>query len=86
MNMYAIRDIKIGYMEPTLQQNDMIAIRNFEATIRQEKYLMSQYKQDIELWRIELWRIGNYNETNGDILPDKEFLISGKDIELIERN
>lgn len=80
MNMYAMRDIKIGYMEPTLQQNDMIAIRNFEATIRQEKYLMSQYKQDIELWRI-----AEYNETNGDIVPNKEFLISGKDITLIER-
>lgn len=80
MNMYAMRDIKIGYMEPTLQQNDTIAIRNFEATIRQEKYLISQYKQDIELWRI-----AEYNETNGDIVPNKEFLISGKDITLIER-
>lgn len=81
MKVYAMRDIKVGYMEPMLQQNDEIAIRTFQALIRSEKQLMSMYKQDIELWRI-----ADYNETKGDILPDKEFLISGKDIKLIERN
>lgn len=77
MKLYAFRDIKVGYMEPFLQQNDQIAIRTFTATIRQEKSLMTQYKEDIELWRI-----GEYDETHGDIIPQKEYLIGGKDVEL----
>lgn len=77
MKMYAMRDIKVGYMEPMLQQNDEIAIRTFRAIITQDRQLLSQYKYDIELWRI-----GDYNEITGDITPDKEFLIGGKDVEL----
>lgn len=77
MNMYSFKDVKIGFMDPFLQINDEVAIRTFKATLEDEnnRHLMRKYKQDIELWRIAEW-----NETTGDILPKKEYLMGGKDI------
>lgn len=75
MKIYAFRDIKIGFMEPFLQQNNQIAVRTFKATLENTKSLMNAYKEDIELWQI-----GEYNEETGDILPEKEYIIGGKDI------
>lgn len=77
MNMYAFRDIKIGYMEPFLQTNDQIAIRTFKATIRSTKNMMKEYKEDIELWCL-----GEFNEELGEIFPEKRYLIGGKDVTL----
>lgn len=75
MKLYAFRDIKIGFMEPFLQQDNAIAIRTFKATMENEKTLMKHYKEDIELWYL-----GDYNEVFGEITPKKEYLIGGKDI------
>lgn len=75
MKLYSFRDVKVGYMEPFLQVNDIVATRTFTATIKNEKNLMHQYKEDIELWCI-----GEFNEELGEILSEKRYIIGGKDI------
>lgn len=75
MKMYAFKDIKVGYMEPFLQQNDQVAVRTFTATIKNQKNIMSAYKEDIELWCI-----AEFDETTGDIFAEKRYMIGGKDI------
>lgn len=78
MKLYAFKDVKIGFMEPFLQHNDETAIRVFKITLDDEdptnQHLMRKYKHDIELWKL-----GEYDETTGDIIPDKQYLIGGKD-------
>lgn len=75
MKMYAFRDIKTGYMEPFLQLNDQIALRTFTATLRNTRNIMREYKEDIELWCV-----AEFNEELGEVLPEKRYLIGGKDI------
>lgn len=81
MEIYAFKDIKIGFMEPFLQAGREVAIRTFDGVIQSEKIIMKNYKNDIELWKI-----GKFNDQTGDIIPEKEYIIGGKDIIIKEEN
>lgn len=74
-NIYAYRDVKIGYMEPFLQKNDEVAKRTFKISIQDPRTQLKQYKNDIELWRL-----GEYDEKTGVIRPETEFIIGGGEI------
>lgn len=75
MNIYAFKDTKIGFMEPFLQQNDAVAKRTFTQICTEPEKAITRYKEDIELWKL-----GEYNEITGDIIPGKEYMMGGKDI------
>lgn len=50
--MYSIRDSKVGFMTPTIDQNDASAARNFEHAVHNVASLMNSHPADYALYRI----------------------------------
>lgn len=60
--MYSIRDAKVGFMTPTIDQNDAAAARNFEHAILNAASLMNSHPGDYALYRI-----GEFDTESGAI-------------------
>lgn len=76
LNVYAIRDTKSGYMNPTFELNDAVAMRNFSFAAQQADSLLFACASDFELYQI-----GRFDTETGiieDDLPHR-FLMSGND-------
>lgn len=76
MEMYAFKDVLIGFMEPFLQQNRAVAIRSFRQTMLREDAGIARYQKDIELWKL-----GTFNEETGEITPSLEYIMAGRDVQ-----
>lgn len=50
--MYSIRDAKVGFMTPTIDQNDAAAARNFEHAVLNAASLMNSHPGDYALYKI----------------------------------
>lgn len=50
--MYSIRDAKVGFMTPTIDQNDASAARNFEHAVHNAASLMNSHPGDYALYKI----------------------------------
>lgn len=61
--MFAIRDVKTGYMQPTVDQNDSAAIRNFEHACMQASSLMNSHAE-----HYSLYRIGEFETETGEVI------------------
>lgn len=62
MNLYAIKDVKIGFLTPFVQQNQEVAIRSFKAAINDVRSSIYSYPDDMELWNL-----GEFDEETGKI-------------------
>ncbi len=62
--MFAVRDIKTGYLSPTLDQNSESAIRNFEHACMIADSLFFTHAADYSLYRV-----GTYYPDTGMIEP-----------------
>lgn len=60
--VYAIRDAKVGFMSPTVDQNDASAARNFEHAVMNSASLMNSHPGDYALYRI-----GSFDTESGVI-------------------
>lgn len=76
-NLYAIRDLKGGYLAPFVAQNDAIAVRNISNAIQDERTELSKIYEDCELYNI-----GQYNTDNGDIITGHNFIVALKDLKI----
>lgn len=63
--VYAIRDVKVGFMPMICQQNDGTAIRAFETAIINSRDDLGTHPQDFDLYRI-----GSYDTNNGELTPE----------------
>lgn len=63
-NIYAIRDVKTGFLTPTVDMNDDSAIRNFGHACQNTDSLFFTYPEDYALYEI-----GTYDTENGTIVP-----------------
>lgn len=71
--MYAIRDLKTGFLNISLEQNDNSAIRNFEHACMNSDSLFYTHGSDYSLYRI-----GTFDTDTGLVSPcDKEVLRDG---------
>lgn len=62
LNIYAIRDVKSGFMTPTFELNDAVAMRNFEhACLNADSLLFSHFED------FDLYCIGAYDTDTGCI-------------------
>lgn len=76
MNIYAIRDLKTGFLAPTLDQNDAIAKRSFMFALNRPGTLEYSNAQDYDLFKI-----GEYDNDTGIITHcDKELVAQGSDL------
>lgn len=64
--VYAIRDAKVGFMTPTVDQNDAAAARNFEHAVMNSASLMNSHPGDYALYRI-----GSFDTEIGAIVSEE---------------
>lgn len=60
--VYCIRDLKSGWLSPTVDINDQVAIRNFAYAV-QHNDLFSAFANDYSLYKI-----GDFDTDSGDIV------------------
>lgn len=63
MNLYSVRDVKSTYMSPVVGSNDAQAMRSFRAGMR------AVPEFEVAPADFELYRIGEYNNESGMIIP-----------------
>lgn len=62
--VYAIRDVYTGFLSPTVDQSDPVAVRNFSHAILNGNSLMLSHPQDYDLYCI-----GEYETDSGLLTP-----------------
>lgn len=60
--IYAIRDVKTGFMSPTVEQNDAVAQRNFSHAVQMSDSVLFSHPQDFSLYKL-----GEYDAGSGHI-------------------
>lgn len=65
-NLYAIKDEKVGFLTPILEENDNVAIRNFTYTLCDSKNICNFAKSDFNLYYL-----GTFNTDNGMFAQDE---------------
>lgn len=86
-SLYAIKDVKSGFSDPTSQTNDAVAARSFE------RHAPDMSRQvGIPLSDLQLWRIGQFDVDSGMLIPaTPELLVDGatlfrKDVTPVEES
>ena len=62
--VYSIRDVHTGFMQPTIEQNDAVASRNFSHAVMQSASLMNSHAKDYSLYCI-----GEFELETGEMIP-----------------
>lgn len=62
--VYSIRDVKTGFMSPTIEQNDDAAARNFYHAVANSDGILFTYASDFSLYRI-----ANFDSDTGVMDP-----------------
>lgn len=76
-NMYAIRDVKTGFLTPTVDLNDASAARNFAHACMSKGSLFFSHPGDYELYQI-----ATYDSDSGQIEPVLlKYIMSAVDVE-----
>lgn len=79
LGIYSIRDRLSGYLQPTFDLNDAVAMRNFSAAILSPDahLLMHTNSEDYDLYRV-----GQFDSDSGIIsaLPAPELVVSGNSV------
>lgn len=74
--VYSIRDVKSGFMQPTVEMNDAIAHRNFSHAVQNvDSVLFSHFKD------FALYKIGTFDSETGAVtaLPLVELVCEASD-------
>lgn len=77
--IYAIKDVKVGFMQPFIQVNDAVAVREFTNIVNSGSSVVSANYTDMELYCL-----GSYNQDNGVITSDVSFVLKGADVKRVE--
>lgn len=65
MKVYALRDIKVGYLSPTIHDSDPIAIRSIENVLRSpSSSLLDSHPEDFSLFCL-----GEFDTKTGILSP-----------------
>lgn len=76
INVYAMKDARLGWLQPTFEPNDEVAFRNFEHAVQTSGTIMTSHKTDFSLYKI-----GTFDTESGLInscIP--EFIVGGDSI------
>lgn len=75
IELYAVKDVKVGFTTPFEARNKGEAMRMFEAALNSPQSTLSKHPRDMELYKV-----GNYNQENGKMETNEvEYIASGKD-------
>lgn len=78
--IYCIKDTKVGFMNPFVQPNDAVAVREFANLVNSNgSSVVSVNYQDMELYKL-----GSYSQDTGVIESDVEYLVKGVDVKRVD--
>lgn len=78
MEIYSIKDVKIGFMNPFYQNSTDVAKRSFKNAVADKRGNLWTIKDDLELWKL-----GSFDENTGALTPETpEYIMGGKDVSL----
>lgn len=63
-SVYAIRDIHTGFLTPTFEINDAVAMRNFNHAVNNADSVLFTAMKDFDLYKI-----GEYDSDTGRLTP-----------------
>lgn len=63
-NVYSIRDSKTGFLSPTFEINDVVAMRNFEHAVVNSDSVLFTHARDFDLFKI-----GTFDSDTGRLMP-----------------
>lgn len=75
MEIYAIKDTKVGYGQPFYLHNDQEAERAFRGLVKEPESNIGKWPQDYELWNIGQWD----DELGVITTTGPKFMLSGMD-------
>lgn len=79
MKIFCIKDTKVGFMQPFIQPNEVVAAREFGNLINNGSSVVSVNYQDMELYCL-----GTFNQVNGTIDSKEPSLICcGSDVKRV---
>lgn len=64
LNVYSIRDSKTGFLSPTFEINDAVAMRNFEHAVVNSDSVLFSHARDFDLFKI-----GTFDSDTGRLMP-----------------
>lgn len=73
--IFAIKDTKVGFMQPFIQPNEAVAVREFSNLVNAGNSVVSANYGDMELHCL-----GTYNQDTGVITSDVSYVIKGADV------
>uniref|UniRef100_A0AAU8AZM5 Nonstructural protein n=1 Tax=Dulem virus 171 TaxID=3145648 RepID=A0AAU8AZM5_9VIRU len=62
--VFAIRDSKVGFLSPTIDENAFTATRNFEHAVMNPQSVMNSHPADYSLYEI-----GQFDTETGELIP-----------------
>lgn len=81
LGVYCIKDAKVGWLTPTVDQNDASAARNFVHAMRNSQSILYTHPKDFDLYHI-----GEFDSETGKLLgyavPELVFEGSSADVEV----
>lgn len=64
-SLYAIRDVKVGFLTPTAEVNDDVAARNFYHAVSTSEGILFTCSSDFDLYRL-----ASYDADSGRVIPE----------------
>ena len=63
-SMYSILDVNVGYGMPIVQDNDAVAMRNFQNAASDKSSVFYTHSSDFSLWCV-----GTFDTSSGELEP-----------------
>lgn len=73
--IFAIKDTKVGFMNPTVEANQNVAIRNFSYAMNVKDSLFTFRPSDFEFYKL-----GTFDTDIGSVTPCIEFICTGDSV------
>ena len=77
--IFAIKDVKVGFMQPFIQVNEAVAVREFSNIVNSGTSLVSLNYQDMELYCL-----GTFSQDTGELVSDVSYVCKGVDVKEVK--
>lgn len=78
MELYAVKDVLVGYMNPFVMLNQQQAVRAFSHTVNSKQ--PNPIQDDME--HMQLWRLGTFDELTGVLVSKPEMIVDALSVYL----
>lgn len=71
VGVYAIKDFRNGFSNPTFETNDATAMRNFANACLQSGSILNNFKEDFQLFKLATFdtELGIFSVADGEFKP-----------------